>query len=105
MNTKEEKHLNMDLNIQEHSQESFANGNVQCLSAECSGIFQANFMTMCHIGEEILLLNKKLLIHLRKFVHVFMGRGNELHIAHQEIVIQMFRKTVYYSFYWIPILL
>ena len=57
-----------------------------------------------HIGKKVLFPDKKLLIHLWKFVHIFMGGGNKLHITYQEIAIQMFWKTVYHPFYRISVL-
>ena len=61
-------------------------------------------MTISHIGKKVLFPDKKLLIHLWKFVHIFMGGGNKLHITYQEIAIQMFWKTVYHPFYRISVL-
>ena len=56
-------------------------------------------MTISHIGKKVLFPDKELLIHLWKFVHIFMGGGNKLHITYQGIAIQMFGKTVYHPFY------
>lgn len=45
----------------------------------------------------------KVIVHLRKIVHILVGGRYKLHIMHQAITIQLFRKTVYHPFYRIPV--
>lgn len=76
----------------------------QCSKGFSYGIFEqlpAEHLYVVHrllvndndrIKKKILFPGKKFVIHLRKFVHVFVGGGYELHVIHQSVALQFSGK-------------
>ena len=92
----EEKRL---LYLKKQCSKSLSYGIFEQLPAECLCVVHRLLVNdNDRIEKKILFPGKKFAVHLRKFVHVFVGGGYELHVIHQSVALQFFRKAVDYPF-------